>query len=90
MHDALQGADFKTWMVDFSDAAHSTLGAPVNVQHAYLKRLGLVGPGLPTQFVHVEFDSALRQGQRRDAHFDALVQALSPVFSNQENRGTGS
>lgn len=80
MADALTKAGYKTEMVDFSDDAHSQLGAVVNVQHAWMVKQGLVGPDKPTTFVHMEVDRSLRLDGARAEQYPKLMAALAPVF----------
>ncbi|HEY4002818.1 MAG TPA: hypothetical protein VGO93_28355 [Candidatus Xenobia bacterium] len=83
MAKALTTAGYKTGVVSFDDEASSELSATINVQHAYMAQQGLVGPGKPAQFVHIELDSSLRRGPDRGANFTRLLDVLQPVLGTQ-------
>lgn len=78
--EALQEAGFKSHVVTFDGPLGGDLGAASNVQHEDMLERGLVGPGRPGEFIHIECDTWLRVGQDREATLNQVVDSLKPVF----------
>lgn len=83
-NDALREAGFNSAIVTFEDAARSRLAALPNVQKEDMRERGLTGPEASAAFIHMEVDTSLRRGPDREAAYDRLINALSPVFAPPE------